>query len=296
MESLTYGTLQPEVVVGVENGLGDTPFRIDSEYMDYLSAIAKRYQIYFIPGTFMEISDDLEEGQYYNTCPVFGPDGSLLQVYRKKVPYYPVEGEFGVVPGAPDDYCIFEIPEKGIKVGLIICYDQFFPEISRTLALEGAEIILCPAYDPAEFDFVPDVIPRCRALENECYFVWTNGVNGPCGNSTIVDPEGQVVYKCDSTEMTYTACLDFAKVTQKRLYGIDQHLNTLRALSIQYPYAGKVDQAPLYKGWPELTYDQDSFNKRVGELGINTMGGTLDEAAQKKLDVQMDQMMKKLSK
>lgn len=293
VDGLMYGTLRPEVVVGVEGGLGYTPFRLDSEYIEYLSAIAKRYQIYFIPGTFLEISDDLEEGQYYNTCPVFGPDGSLIHAYRKKAPYYPVEEN--VVPGDSDDYCIFEIPEKGIKVGLLICYDQFFPEISRTLALEGAEMILCPAYDPAEFDFIPDVIPRCRALENELFFIWTNGVNGPCGNSTIVDPEGQVIYKCDSTEMTYTACLDFSKVTEKRLYGADQHLNTLRALGIRYPYAGKVDKAPLYQGWPELTMDKNAFNRRVSEIGVNTLPSSADTKTQAAQDARMDEIMKHLN-
>ncbi len=291
VDGLMYGTLRPELVVGVEDGLGFTPQRMDSDFIDYLGAIAKKYGIYFVPGTFREISDDLPEGETYNTCPVFGPDGELIDVYRKKAPYYPVESN---TPSSSSDYCTFYIPEKDVTVGLQICYDQFFPEISRTLALEGAELILTPSYDPAEYDFIPDVIPRARALENECYYIWTNGVNGPCGNSTIVDPEGQVIYKCDSTEMTYTTTLDFARVTEKRLYGQDQHLNSLRKFNLQYPYAGRVAEAPVYEGWPELTLDRTEYDNRVSEIGMSTMPRELSQEMQAEQDKLMDEKMKSI--
>ena len=292
VDGLMGGTLRPELVVGVEYGLGFAPQRLDSDFIDYLGAIAKKYGIYFVPGTFAEISDDLPEGETYNTCPIFGPDGELIDVYRKKAPYYPVEGS---TPSSSPDYCTFYIPEKDITVGLQICYDQFFPEISRTLALEGAELILTPSYDPAEYDFIPDVIPRTRALENECFYIWTNGVNGPCGNSTIIDPEGQVIYKCDSTEMTYTTTLDFADVTEKRLYGQDQHLNSLRYFNLQYPYAGRTGEAPVYEGWPELTVDGAAYDARVSEIGMSTMPRKMDEEMQAEQDKLMDEKMKSIS-
>lgn len=292
VDELMWGTLRPELVVGVENGLGFSPQRLDSEFIEYLGAIAKKYQIYFIPGTFSEISDDLPEGETYNTCPVFGPDGELITVYRKKAPFYPGEE---CTPGPVDEYCTFEIPEKDITVGVQICYDQFFPENARTLALEGAELIVCPSYDTAEFDFIPDVIPRCRALENELFYIWCNGVGGPCGNSTVVDPEGQVIYKCDSTEMTYTTCLDFAEVTEKRLYGQDQHLNALRYFGLEYPYAGKLEEAPVYDGWPDLTVTVDDYDQRAKEIGINTTPRQIDAQMQAEQDKKMDELIEKIS-
>lgn len=291
VDGLMGGTLRPELVVGVEYGLGFTPQRMDSDFISYLGAIAKKYGIYFVPGTFAEISDDLPEGETYNTCPVFGPDGELIDVYRKKAPYYPVEAS---APSSSPDYCTFYIPEKDITVGLQICYDQFFPEISRTLALGGAELILTPSYDPAEYDFIPDVIPRTRALENECFYIWTNGVGGPCGNSTIIDPEGQVIYKCDSTEMTYTTTLDFSEVTKKRLYGQDQHLNSLRYFNLQYPYAGRLDEAPVYEGWPELTVDGAAYDARVSEIGMSTMPREMDSKMQAEQDRLLDEKMKSI--
>lgn len=291
VDGLMGGTLRPELVVGVEYGLGFTPQRMDSDFIEYLGAIAKKYGIYFVPGTFAEISDDLPEGETYNTCPIFGPDGELIDVYRKKAPYYPVEAS---IPSSSPDYCTFYIPEKDITVGLQICYDQFFPEISRTLALSGAELILTPSYDPAEYDFIPDVLPRARALENECFYIWTNGVNGPCGNSTIVGPEGEVIYKCDSTEMTYTTTLDFSDVTEKRLYGQDQHLNSLRYFNLQYPYAGRLDEAPVYEGWPGLTVDGSEYDARVSEIGVSTMPRGLDQEMQAEQDKLMDEKMKRI--
>ena len=288
---LMYGTLRPELVMGVEYGLGDTPQRMDSDFIDCLGAIAKKYGIYFVPGTFGELSAELPEGETYNTCPIFGPDGKLIDVYRKKAPYYPVEGS---TPSQSPDYCTFYIPEKDVTVGVQICYDQFFPEIARTLALEGAELILTPSYDPAEYDFIPDVLPRARALENECFYIWSNGVGGPCGNSTIIDPEGQVIYKFDSTEMTYTTTLDFAKVTQKRLYGQDQHLNSLRYFNLDYPYAGKLKEAPVYENWPELTVDGQKYDARVSEIGISTMPRVLDEIMQTEQGKLIDEKIKKI--
>ena len=292
VDGLMGGTLRPELVIGVEYGLGFSPQRLDSEFIEYLGAIAKKHPIYFIPGTFAEISDDLPEGETYNTCPIFGPDGELITVYRKKAPFYPGEAS---APSTSDGYCTFEIPEKDITVGVQICYEQFFPEVARTLALEGAELIVCPSYDTAEFDFIPDVIPRCRALENEVFYIWSNGVGGPCGNSTVVDPEGQVIYKCDSTEMTYTTCLDFAEVTEKRLYGQDQHLNALRYFDLAYPYAGKLEEAPVYEGWPGLTATVDEYDQRAKEIGINTMPRQTDAQIQAEQDKKMDELIEKIS-
>lgn len=289
--NLMYETLRPELVMGVEYGLGETPQWLDSDFIDYLGAIAKKYGIYFVPGTFAELSDDLPEGETYNTCPIFGPDGTLIDVYRKKAPYYPVEAS---MPSTSPDYCTFYIPEKDVTVGVQICYDQFFPEISRTLALEGAELILTPSYDPAEYDFIPDILPRARALENECYYIWTNGVGGPCGNSTIIDPEGAVIYKFDSTAMTYTTTLDFAKVTEKRLYGQDQHLNSLRYFNLDYPYAGRLSEAPIYKDWPELTVNGSEYDARVSELGMSTLPRILDEEMQAEQSKLMEEKMSKI--
>ena len=160
----------------------------------------------------------------------------------------------------------------------------------------GAEMIVCPALDPMEFDHIPDVIPRARALENEVFYIWTNGVGSTpsatcCGHSTIVDPEGKVVYKCGSEPMTYTEILDFDKVTHKRLHGRDQHLNCLRKFQIQYPFAGKLDQAPVYEGMPEVTYTPAEFIQRVREIGIGSTSEKPGSEERAALDEEMTALL-----
>ena len=293
VDRVMCGYVKPELVIGVEHGLGRELDTVPGTITRFMSSLAKKHGIYLIPGTFSETTSSLPEGEFYNTVPVFGPDGTMIDVYRKKAPFKPGEPS---TPSGDDHYCIFDIKEKKIRIGVQVCYDQFFPEIARTLALKGAEMIVCPALDPMEFDFIPDVIPRARALENELFYIWTNGVgNTPvatcCGHSTVVNPEGKVIYKCGSTPMTYTETLNFDEVTWKRNYGRDQHLNTLRKFHIKYPYAGKLDEAPVYEGMPELTYDPASYKERVKEIGTGGCLEGVDQNEASVLDQEMDNLI-----
>ncbi|WP_125141288.1 carbon-nitrogen hydrolase family protein [Clostridium transplantifaecale] len=266
VESLMMGYVRPELIVGVEFGISKSPISIDDEAIKFLAGLAKKHRVYLVPGTFAEKSEELAEGEAYNTCPVFGPDGTMICRYRKKVPFRP--GEMSVPSNEEEDYCIFKIREKGITVGLQICYDQFFPEISRTLALKGAELILCPALDPIEYRHVPEILPRARALENELFYIWTCGTgqlgaSTCCGNSVIVDPEGQVLIKCPETPALVTRTLDFSQVELKREYGRDQHLNSLRYFNVQYPFAGRLNEAPVYQGAGSLTADRKEYEEKT---------------------------------
>lgn len=106
---------------------------------------------------------------------------------------------------------------------------------------------------------------------------------------------GAVIYKFASTAMTYTTTLDFARVTEKHLYGQDQHLNSLRHFSLQYPYAGGISEAPVHKGWLELTVNGSEYDARVSELGMSSMPRVLDEGMQAEQDKLMEEKMKNIS-
>ena len=296
VEKVMSGYLKPELIVGVEHGLGRELDTVPGTITRFMSARAKKHGIYLIPGTMSESAPELPEGAFYNTVPVFGPDGSMIDVYRKTAPFKPGEPS---TPSGDDHYCLFDIKEKSIRIGVQVCYDQFFPEIARTLALMGAEMIVCPALDPMEFDYIPEVIPRARALENEAFYIWTNGVgNTPsatcCGRSIIVDPKGQVVYQCGNVAMTYTEVLDFDQVTEKRLYGRDQHLNALRRFAIRYPFAGRLEEAPVYEGMPEITYDPKEYIERVREIGIDHERSSVSDAERAALDAEMKAVLDSL--
>lgn len=296
VDTLMQNYVRPELVVGAEFGLSVKPDTVPGKLTDYFGAIAKKHGIYFIPCTMAEKAPELGDRQYYNTCCVFGPDGSIVAKYRKQVPFRPAERS---VPSPEEQYCVFRIPEKDITVGLMICYDQFFPEIPRTLALLGAELILCPALDPVEFNYIPDIIPRARALENECFFVWTCSAGmGPrttyCGGSTIVGPEGEVIYKCGETPTVVTKTLDLDLVRLKRNSGIDQHLNSLLKFHVGYPFAGKVETAPVYRDMLPLMETAEGFEQRLRELGYGTFSGNDTAAAGRREEVTGQQLEEKL--
>ena len=96
----------------------------------------------------------------YNVAVLLGPDGTLLGKYRKTcLPRN--EAAAGITPG--EDYPVFET--KFGKVGMMICYDGFFPEVARELANSGAEVIAWPVWGCN-----PDLAPA-RACENHVYLV-----------------------------------------------------------------------------------------------------------------------------
>lgn len=96
----------------------------------------------------------------YNTAVLLGPDGKLIGKYRKVcLPHGEVEK--GIAPG--HDYPVFDTAFG--KVGLMVCYDGFFPEVARELSNRGAEVIAWPVWgcDP--------LLARARACENHVYLV-----------------------------------------------------------------------------------------------------------------------------
>jgi predicted amidohydrolase len=96
----------------------------------------------------------------YNTAVLLGPDGKLVGKYRKVcLPHAEVEN--GVAPG--NDYPVFET--KFGKVGLMVCYDGFFPEVARELANRGAEVIAWPVWG------CNPQLAQARACENHVYVV-----------------------------------------------------------------------------------------------------------------------------
>lgn len=90
------------------------------------------------------------------------------------------------------------------RLGFLLCYDVVFPEASRTLALEGTEIlVLSTAWartDSETFSRGYDLFTRCRALENQIFLVAANLVDsydpGFFGHSRIIDPTGTVISEC----------------------------------------------------------------------------------------------------
>lgn len=133
---------------------------------DRLVALAKQHGKYLAVGTLEKSGDDL-----YNSCVLLGPEG-IVGVYRKiHLPFLGID-RF-TTPGQAEVE-VYDI--AGMKVGMHICYDASFPEITRVLALKGADLIILPTNWPPGADTFAEYIPNARALENHVYFMSVNRV------------------------------------------------------------------------------------------------------------------------
>jgi predicted amidohydrolase len=121
----------------------------------YFGELAKKYNLYIVPGLV-----ERDRHLIYNTAALIGPDGSVVGKYRKTcLPRSEIDG--GIAPGG--DYPVFDT--RFGKVGLMICYDGFFPEVARELANRGAEVIAWPVWG------CNPLLARARACENHVYLV-----------------------------------------------------------------------------------------------------------------------------
>jgi beta-ureidopropionase len=132
-----------------------------------------------------------ERGVIYNSAILIGPEGDVVGTYDKTHPFPLERRDRGGWVTAGNRADVFETTLG--DVGMIICYDGDFPELSRLLAVKGAEIILRPSALLRSFD-IWHITNSARAYDNHVYVVATNAV-GPdaggsyyFGHSMIVNP------------------------------------------------------------------------------------------------------------
>jgi predicted amidohydrolase len=116
----------------------------------------------------------------------------------------------------------------GWPCGLVVCYELGFPEISRTLALRGARLLLTPAAFDARREHVWRAATVARALENSCYLAAANHAGpGPAGEflgaSCIIDPRGSVVAEARAGDAILYVDLEEALVDMVRSGDGDGH-------------------------------------------------------------------------
>jgi predicted amidohydrolase len=179
---------------------------------DEFCAIAKRHGIWLIPGTMFQKKED----KIYNTATVINPDGKIIGRYNKMFPFYPYET--GVTGG--NEFLIFDVPNVG-RFGITICYDMWFPETSRTLAVQGVEVILHPTLTATIDRDVELAIVQATAATNQCYIFDINGLSsGGTGRSIICGPDGRVIHQASTGEEMIPIEVDMERVQRSRENGI----------------------------------------------------------------------------
>ena len=188
----------------------------------FLSALAKERHVYLCGGSIAE----RENEYFYNTSYVFDPDGKQIAKHRK-MHLFDINIKGGqrffesdtLSPG--NDVTVFSTPF--CKMGLCICYDFRFPELSRLMADKGAKVILVPAAfnlttGPAHWE----LLFRQRAVDNQVFTVGTAPARDPIasyqswGHSIICSPWGEVLMQMGETELVSITTLDLDRVDEIR--------------------------------------------------------------------------------
>lgn len=204
-------------------------------------SLAKKHGIWLIPGSMFEKRD----GKVYNMSPVINPEGEIITRYRKMFPFTPYEEN--VTPG--EEFCVFDVPNVG-RFGLSICYDMWFPELTRTLVSMGAEVIINPVL--ASFiDRPADLaIVQASAAMFQSYVVSINGLYaGGNGYSMVVDPAGQIIHRAGVGEELIPVEIDLNVVRRQRERGLrnmGQPLKSFRDRPVTFDvYSDNFDHSYL---------------------------------------------------
>jgi deaminated glutathione amidase len=211
---------------------------------DRLCDAAAKYGMWVCSGSMVERRGD----RLYNTSLLISPQGKIDLKYEKTHPWCaPCGSENMITPGSEFPVC--EVPGIG-KVGIMICYDGFFPEVARALAFNGADLILWPTMSFHPLLEGTRVMAQARALENGCYVMAVMGTGqhvglGLIGHSMIVTPDGVISSEAGEGESLLIDVIDpelAATVKEEGAKGILTSLRHLDWFSHQYPQYANLEK------------------------------------------------------
>lgn len=208
--------------------------RIPGPSTELLGALAQELRVVIIASLF----ERRAAGVYHNTAVVLNADGQLVGKYRKMhIPDDPLYYEkFYFTPG---DLGFRSWDTARGRIGVCVCWDQWFPEAARLTALSGAQILFYPTaigWHPGEKEEHGhgqhsswETIQRGHAIANGCYVAAVNrvGHEAPAGGAGIefwgqsfaCDPRGEILARAGvSQEETVLVDIDYGKVEEQRLH------------------------------------------------------------------------------
>ncbi len=192
--------------------------------------MARDNDVSLIPGSLFQF----ENGRVFNVAPIIDASGTVVARCRKMFPFRPYEE--GVAPG--DSFCV--VPVSGTsRIGVSICYDLWFPEITRNLVWMGAEALVCPTLTNTIDRDVELSLARANAASNQCYVLNINAA-GPMGmgKSIVCGPGGEVIHQAGPGYEVFAVDLDFdyvARVRREGWHGLGQPLKSFRDSRVHFP-------------------------------------------------------------
>jgi N-carbamoylputrescine amidase len=175
-------------------------------------------------------AEPVGRGTCYNALAVIDEDGTIRAQYRKShIPDSEGYREDRYFRQGDSGYIVASL--AGLSLGVAICWDQWFPEVSRILALRGAQLIVYPSAIGSEivrpdFDSRPDweLVMRAQAIMNRVFIAAVNRVGQEeriqfYGGSFVADPWGKVLKRASTSrpEIVY-ADLDLSQIREARSF------------------------------------------------------------------------------
>lgn len=179
--------------------------------------------VYLVGGSVPEAGKD---GEVYNTCLVVGPSGDILAKHRK-VHLFDIDVPGGITFKESDTLSpgnsITTVDTPFGKIGVGICYDIRFPELSMAMRAAGSVLLCFPgAFNMTTGPAHWELLQRARALDNQCYVVTASPARNPAskyqawGHSSIVDPWGEVTATTGHESAMVLAEIDLGRVADIR--------------------------------------------------------------------------------
>ena len=183
----------------------------------HMKKIAEKNNCYIIFG--MPIKNDKIKGLNHNSAVIIHPNGKI-NIYNKW--FLPTFGPFEEKIYYDEGENLEIINTKHGKIGLIICYDLFFPELCKAYTLKGADMIICISASPSVTRKYFETLLPARAIENTVFIAYVNLVKTQedltfWGGSQIYDPLGNQIKKAPYYKENITICdIDLNKIKQAR--------------------------------------------------------------------------------
>lgn len=194
----------------------------NSPTLDAISKAASNEEVYILAGSIPEKHED----KIYNSSFFFDPEGEVIGVHRK-VHLFDIDVADAIsfkeslTLTAGDEVTVVDT-ELG-KIGICICYDIRFPELSRLMALEGAELIIVPgAFNMTTGPAHWKSLIKVRAVDNQVYVAATSPARDEeasyvaYGHSMVADPWGKVIKEAGSGEEIIYANIDLSIIQKVR--------------------------------------------------------------------------------
>jgi omega-amidase len=175
-----------------------------------LGSLARELNINIVAGSV----GNRRENQIFNTSLVFNRAGICIAEYDKAHLFSSIGENDYFSQG--NHSTIFKLDD--VTCGVVIGYDVYFPELTRTLALQGADVLFAVAQWPMTDITHINVLVEARAIENQSFFVFTNSCGTAAkvkygGNSSLTGPRGEILGRTGLVENTLTTDIDLAMIS-----------------------------------------------------------------------------------